>query len=304
MKKIKIGIPRALLYHRYGVLWKNFFEKLGCNVILSPETNNEILKLGINNSVDESCLSYKIFIGHTLYLIDKCDYILIARICDYGKKDKVCTRLNGNYDTIKELIPKNKILEYNIEKTKLCYQFIGLMKTGFKITINIPRIIYAYLHAIKKQKKFDENKENNQKNLLLKENKKILIVSHFYNIEDKYISKYIIDYLKENNLIVISSNKLNKKIAKRFSEYFSETIYWKYSKEQIGSIYYYKNQIDGIIYISSYPCGIDSLVNNLSIMKNKDIPQLNIIIDEFITESNLETKLESFLEIIERRNNE
>lgn len=304
MKKIKIGIPRALLYHRYGVLWKNFFEKLGCNVILSPETNNEILKLGINNSVDESCLSYKIFIGHTLYLIDKCDYILIARICDYGKKDKVCTRLNGNYDTIKELIPKNKILKYNIEKTKLCYQFIGLMKTGFKITINIPRLIYAYLHAIKKQKKFDENKENNQKNLLLKENKKILIVSHFYNIEDKYISKYIIDYLKENNLIVISSNKLNKKIAKRFSEYFSETIYWKYSKEQIGSIYYYKNQIDGIIYISSYPCGIDSLVNNLSIMKNKDIPQLNIIIDEFITESNLETKLESFLEIIERRNNE
>ena len=23
MKKIKIGIPRAMLYHRYGVLWKN-----------------------------------------------------------------------------------------------------------------------------------------------------------------------------------------------------------------------------------------------------------------------------------------
>lgn len=304
MKKIKIGIPRALLYHRYGVLWKNFFEKIGCNVILSPETNNEILKLGINNSVDESCLSYKIFIGHTLYLVDKCDYILISRICDYGRKDKVCTRLNGNYDTIKELIPKNKILEYNIERTRLCYQFIGLMKTGLKITINIPKIIYAYLYAFKKQKKFDENKENNQKNLLLKENKKILIVSHFYNIEDKYISKYIIDYLKENNLIVLSSNKLNKKIAKRFSEYFSDTLYWKYSKEQIGSIYYYKNQIDGIIYISSYPCGIDSLVNNLSIIKNKDIPQLNIIIDEFITESNLETKLESFLEIIERRNNE
>ena len=304
MKKIKIGIPRALLYHRYGVLWKNFFEKIGCNVILSPETNNEILKLGINNSVDESCLSYKIFIGHTLYLVDKCDYILISRICDYGRKDKVCTRLNGNYDTIKELIPKNKILEYNIERTRLCYQFIGLMKTGLKITINIPKIIYAYLYAFKKQKKFDENKENNQKNLLLKENKKTLIVSHFYNIEDKYISKYIIDYLKENNLIVLSSNKLNKKIAKRFSEYFSDTLYWKYSKEQIGSIYYYKNQIDGIIYISSYPCGIDSLVNNLSIMKNKDIPQLNIIIDEFITESNLETKLESFLEIIERRNNE
>ena len=68
MKKIKIGIPRAFLYYRYGVLWKNFFESLGCNVILSPETNKEILDLGVNNTIDECCLSYKIYIGHALYL--------------------------------------------------------------------------------------------------------------------------------------------------------------------------------------------------------------------------------------------
>ena len=38
--------------------------------------------------------------------------------------------------------------------------------------------------------------------------------------------------------------------------------------------------IDGIIFISTYPCGIDSLVNNLAILKNKDIPILNLVIDE------------------------
>ena len=43
MKKIKIGIPRAILYYRYGVLWKNYFESLGLNVVLSPETNHEKL---------------------------------------------------------------------------------------------------------------------------------------------------------------------------------------------------------------------------------------------------------------------
>ena len=102
MKKIKIGIPRALLYYRYGVLWKNFFETLGCNVVLSPETNREILEIGINNTIDECCLSYKIYIGHVLYLRDICDYILVTRVCDYGRKDKVCTRLNGTYDDIKK----------------------------------------------------------------------------------------------------------------------------------------------------------------------------------------------------------
>jgi len=66
----------------------------------------------------------------------------------------------------------------------------------------------------------------------------------------------------------------------------------------IGSLYYYLHQIDGIIFISTYPCGVDSLVNNLAIRKNPQIPKLNLIIDENITELSLETKLESFIDII------
>ena len=58
--------------------------------------------------------------------------------------------------------------------------------------------------------------------------------------------------------------------------------------------------IDGIIFISTYPCGIDTLVNNLAILKNKEIPMLNIILDETINELNLETKLESFIDIINK----
>ena len=89
-----------------------------------------------------------------------------------------------------------------------------------------------------------------------------------------------------------------------FSEYFSDTLYWKHSKEAIGSLYYYKYQIDGIIFISTYPCGIDALVNNLAILKNKNIPKLNLIIDENTTDISLETKLESFVDIIKGVNNE
>ncbi len=298
MKKIKIGIPRALLYYREGVLWKTFFKILGCHVNLSPPTNQEIITLGINNSVDESCLTYKIYLGHVLYLADKNDYILISRVCDYSSKDKVCTRLNATYDNVKELIPESKIISYNIEHTSLNYEFFGFIKMGLKITKNLPKIIYAYYLGKQKQKKYNLNQENNQKNLLEKCPKKILLLSHFYNLEDKFISEYIINYLKNNNIIPIFSNRLDKKTAYNFSEYFSDTLYWKYSKEMIGSLYYYQHQISGVIYISSYPCGIDALVNNLSIIKNNQLPTLSLIIDENITELALETKLESFIDII------
>lgn len=300
MKKIKIGIPRALLYYRYGVLWKNFFEYLGCNVVLSPETNRHIIESGVNNTIDECCLSYKIYVGHVLYLSKKCDYILVSRICDYGKKEKVCTRLNGTYDDIKHKIPASQILDYDIEYTKLKFPIVGFIKIGLKFTKNIIKIIYSYFKAKNKQKKYDINNANNEKNKLSKPNKKILILSHFYNIQDKFISKYITNYLEENNIVPIYSNKLDKKITKQFSEYFSNTLYWKYSKEMIGSLYYSKNMINGIIFISTYPCGIDSLVNNLAILKNKDLPILNLVIDENITELSLETKLESFIDILKQ----
>ena len=303
MKKIKLGIPRALLYYRYGVLWKNFFESLGCKVILSPETNKQIVELGVNNTIDESCLSYKIYVGHVLYLSKICDYILISRICDYGKKDKVCTRLNGTYDDIKHKISPSQILDYDIEYTKLKFPIFGFIKIGLKFTKNIIKIIYCYYKAKNKQKLYDINQTNNEKNKLSKSNKKILILSHFYNIQDKFISKYITNYLENNKIIPIYSNKLDKKINKDFALYFSETLYWKYSKEMIGSLYYTKNIIDGIIFISTYPCGIDSLVNNLAILKNKDIPILNLVIDENITELSLETKLESFIDILNQGGN-
>ena len=298
MKKIRIGIPRAFMYYRYHILWKTFFKYLGCKVIISPETNQKILSLGINNTIDECCLSYKIYLGHVIYLSNNCDYILISRICDYGKKDKVCTRFNGTYDVVKEIIPKKQILEYDIDYTHFKYEFFEFLKIGFKITKNPFKIIYGYLYGKNKQRYYDINKNNEEKNKLLKSNKKILILSHFYNINDSFISKYIINYLHNNSIIPIFSNNLDSKIASKFSEYFSNTLYWKYSKEQIGALYYYKHQINGIIFISTYPCGIDSLVNNLAIYKNKDIPILNLTIDENITELSLETKLESFIDII------
>ena len=60
MKKKTIGIPRAFLYYRYKILWKNFFENLGYNVIISSKTTKKTLEIIKKYSIDESCLSSKI----------------------------------------------------------------------------------------------------------------------------------------------------------------------------------------------------------------------------------------------------
>jgi len=297
-KKIKVGIPRAFLYYRYNILWKTFFEKLNCNVILSPDTNKEIIDLGKNYSIDESCLSSKIYMGHVSYLIDKCDYILIPRICDYGKNNNVCVKFCGLYDIVKNTFPMTKILNYNIEYTKHQGEFLGFIKMGLEINKNIFKVIYAYSVAKRKEKKHNIMLKNGQVNILKNNRLKILIVSHPYNIYDKYIGEPIIKFLKSMDIDLLYADLLDRKTAIDYSYELSDTLYWLYSKELVGAVNYYKEAVDGMIFITSFPCGPDSLVNELLIRKIKNVPIANILIDEATSETGLITRLESFVDII------
>ena len=67
---IRVGIPRALLYYRYYPAWKTFFNALQAEVVLSPETNKEILDAGVRLAV-EACLPVKIYLGHLACLRDR-----------------------------------------------------------------------------------------------------------------------------------------------------------------------------------------------------------------------------------------
>lgn len=297
-KKIKVGIPRAFLYYRHNVLWKTFFEKLNCNVILSPETNKEIVDIGKKYSIDESCLSSKIYMGHVAYLVDKCDYILVPRICDYGKNNNVCVRFNALYDIVKNLFPMVNVLNYNIEKTKLKGEFIGFIKMGLKINKNICKVIYSYIIAKIKENKHNSMLMNKQRNILKNNKLKILIVAHPYNIYDKYIGEPIIKFLKSMNVEILYADLLDRKTAIDYSYELSNALYWTYSKELVGAVNYYKDAVDGIIFITSFPCGTDSLVNELLIRKLNNIPITNILIDESTAEAGLITRLESFVDII------
>lgn len=304
MKKKTIGIPRSFLYYRYNILWKKYFNYLGYKVIISDSTTKETIEYGKKYSIDESCLSSKIYLGHVYNLIDKCDYLLIPRVSNYGKEEKVCVKFNANYDIVKNIFPNSKILDYNIENTKHSPEFLSLIKLGLKLNKNIFKVIISYIKAKHSQQKYTKRKIQNQQKILKSPNPKILIVAHPYNIYDNYIGLPIVKKLEESNIDIIYSDNLDKKIAKKNAKKLSPTLYWTYSKELIGSIEYYKPHINGIIFLTTFPCGPDSLVNELMLRKIKDIPTINIIMDELTGETGLETRLESFTDIIKERGND
>lgn len=292
----KVGIPRSFFYYYYGDIWKSFFENLNIPYIISPNTNKKIMDMGTKLSNDEMCLSFKNYLGHINYLKDKCDYILVPRISNYGSNNQTCTNFLAAYDIVSNLVDK-KILNYNIDLENGETLRKGLYKIGKKFNKKSTEINKAYKKAIYT---YNLNRKKNAEiniNKLNSENTKILIVSHPYNTYDSMIGKDIVSYLNKKGVSIIYSDKFDSKLSSKYSRKLSPSLYFKYSKESIGSILLSMDKIDGIIFITSFPCGPDSLVNELIFRKIK-IPNINLIIDGNSSFAGIETRLESFLDVL------
>lgn len=299
MDKVKIGLPRAFTYYYFSDLWKIFFKELNIDYIESPPTNKEIISKGMSRANDEMCLSFKIYLGHIDYLKDKCDYILVPRIDNYGRTNQTCTNFLAAFDIINNLF-ETKILDYNINLEGNNNELDGFLRIGKLLNKSRYDVIKAYNKAILDTYKIKQNKIKKNINALENDDLKVLLVSHSYNTYDAYIGKQITDYLEEMGVTIIYSDMFDDKETNKLAYKLSDTIYFKYSKDNIGSIKLVQDKIDGIIFLSAFPCGLDSLVNEL-VMRKINKTYLNLIMDESYSLTGIKTRIESFVDILEQR---
>lgn len=297
---MKIGIPKALMYYKYFDLWSNFFNNLGFEVITSCDTNFDIMQNGIKYSIDENCLASKIYMGHVFYLIDKCDYIFVPRYCSYKDGDIACIKFNGLYDICKNTFDNVKFLNFNLDYSTN-NGIDSLFNLAQQLGLSKVKVLKAYLNAkktVKEKNKLKVKLNNMITNLNFKNNNlNIAIVAHPYVYEDKMLGQPVVSYLKSNNVNVIFSDNYDKENIKDGWQNFSKTIYFKNNKELLTGLNQYIAKVDGVIFLSVFSCGPDSIVNDLCVRRIKDKPILNLILDEQYN-AGIETRLESFIDIL------
>lgn len=301
MNKITIGIPMALNYYRDYVLWKNFFEHLGVKVITSTPTNKITVSNGSKYLVDEACLSLKVFMGHVEDLKDKCDYVLVPRLNCVKKGQKLCTNFTAIYDLCNNVFKDIKFLNYNIDVDKGKSEVEAFLVMGKELGFSYLKTLRAYNQGILQSQKYYKEKLKLFENKLNENKLKILIVGHPYNINDNFIGKGITDYLTKEGCSALLSDIYDVNYDEKDANLISKKLYWTYNRELMAVISKYKNKIDGIVLLSTFPCGPDSLCNELIIRRVKNIPMLNLIVDGGDQDAGLITRLESFLDIIKIR---
>jgi predicted nucleotide-binding protein (sugar kinase/HSP70/actin superfamily) len=130
---------------------------------------------------------------------------------------------------------------------------------------------------------------------------RVLLVSHPYIIYDPYVGKPLVQMLKEQGAVPIFADRCNHLLCRASSKSISSDLYWTLNKEIIGAIPLIKGNVDGILLITAFPCGTDSLVNELVLRKVQGLPVAQIILDEQQGDAGLQTRIECFMDILHER---
>lgn len=298
--KIVVGLPRAMLYSRYKVLWHTFFEALGVQTLASPPTDRDILEQGTALAVDETCLSLKIYLGHVAALVGKCDYILTPRISNFGRHRNMCTRFEALPDLTRNVFRASgqKFLSYDVDVLEKKDEAAAFLSMGQ--TLNFPARVVKRAYKQAKKAEIAQHKAaiRQQEALAKKDGIKVLIAAHSYVIEDPFLGRTVTDYLKSAGVTALRADLVDRDAALTDSPELSHTCKWEMSRELLGGITLWEEAVDGIILLSAFPCGPDSMVNDLIARRVKGIPLLHMVLDSQSGTAGVETRLESFIDII------
>ena len=300
---ITVGLPRAMMYYRYHILWERFFAELGIKTITSPRTDKQILDRGSSIAVDEMCLSSKIFFGHVEWLIGKCDYILVPRFSSFGWHQNMCTRFEALYDICRNVFRRSgqQFITYNVDVINDLTEDKAFVQMGQELGFEARTALAAYKTA---KKAYDADLKlqiKKQDALAKRPGRKVILAGHSYVIEDAFIGRPVTDNLKKAGITVLRADITDRDAALKKSAKFSPTMKWQVNREITAGLLDRYKAADGVILLSVFPCGPDSMTNDITVRRLNGLPTINIVMDGQSGTAGLETRLESFVDILERR---
>ncbi len=319
---IKVGIPRGLYFYKFSTLWEAFFNELGAEVVISDKTNKNIIEDGTNSCVSEACIPIKAYFGHVINLIGKVDFIFLPRFTSISRKQYICPEVAGVQDMVRNLVkvmPRIIDTEINLRESDK-NSWLAALYTGEFITDDKARIRNAYknaLEAYRDERKVlksgvltDEFKQEIGSMPLRVIQKRststtVAVLGHCYTVYDAFINMELIKKLKEYGIGVVTLDMLDYMESRERCRELDKMLFWDYGTRAYGGVMQLieNEDIDGIMAITSFGCGVDSFVVELvekKVRQESSIPFMKLVLDEHSAEAGFCTRLEAFVDMIKK----
>jgi len=318
---VKVGIPRALLYYQYYPMWKTFFEELGAEVVVSPTTTQATLSAGSSRVVADTCLPVKVFCGHVIALIDKCDYIFVPALRSVKSRIYNCSKFLGLPDMTRAVIPEcPPILDIDIDinkgKRRLYQEIYRLGRRLSRNPLRVRKTALAAWQAHLEYKELMVNESLTPPQAIAKtygeetpsakpDSPAIALIGHPYLLYDELINHRLTHRLEQAGYRVLTPEMLTAEQTETAINRLTGQPYWTYEEEVVGSGgHYLESGVEGAIGVIAFGCGPDSLMMDMvqrQAIKLKTTPFMSLTLEEHTGEAGVVTRLEAFLDMIQRR---
>jgi len=311
-KKTTIGIPRALMvYYQQFPFWRTFFEEIGFTVVVSRESDKDLVNQSIEIMTTETCLPVELMHGHVLDLVNRgVDYIFLPFIVN-GKEREGNKTLNCNcpwvqtYPFMVKAALKGKVDESKLLIPTLHFRFFerALMKEmseyfNDKFGIAKDIIKKAVYKADDVQTAFEKSLIEYGKEVLssIPENcRPVVLLGRPYNGADSHLNLGLIEKLITQNVMPIPIDMLDLSPYNIFTNY--RNMYWPNGQKIIAAAQHVaKNKNLHAVYISNFRCGPDSFIWHYVTEELKGKPFLHLEVDEHSADAGMVTRIEAFLD--------
>ncbi len=322
--KYKIGVPRALSYYNNYPFYYGFLSSLGFEIVLSDKTTTKLINDGAGHVVSDTCLPIKVFVGHLINLLDKgVDTIFVPSLQSTDYKINNCSKIRGLPEIIRNVIDRPfKMIEPTLDKTEglgikdFCYETArqldifdeGLIENAIDAGWECyDRFIQMAKSGVSQKVAIESAIQNKQalKKMELVKPLSVVVMAHGYNLYDERLSMRLLDKLEKMGVKAFTALDITREQQLNSIKELGEIQYWANELDLTGTAAFYllNNSVDGIIALSAFGCGPDSLmVDEIQYHANeRNMPMIHLTIDEHTGEAGFVTRLEAFVDMLSRK---
>jgi len=310
----RVGIPRVLIFHELFPYWRAFFDALDMDVVLSAETNPDIVSKTQQHSAAETCFPIKLVFGHVLDLAERdVDYVFLPSITT--REDPSPGQPHCHYCPLIPAVPYMVTAHVDVESMgpkvlKFTYHMSHPEAERRELRTLAKQLGVSTRHAVKAaaagraaQAEFYEAVRARGQAVLddLEPGQNaVVLIGRAYNTSDKGVSQDLPRKLRKLGVLPVPMDYLGG-IHTDITHLHSD-IYWRSGQDILGagSIIAEDDRLQAI-YLTSFDCGPDSFLISYfrRVMGSK--PFLELEIDDHTAEAGLVTRCEAFLDSLNIR---
>jgi len=302
----KIGIPYIFFFHDYLPFWSTLLWELGFDIEVSPKTNRQIVNLGLESILSETCFPVKVAHGHIRYLLEKnVDALFVPSFINLNPPEHPLDR--GYACPYTQTIPYLSKIAF--EGIKLLTPIINL-RMGRDIFEKEIRRVFRPLGARSKdisralaiaegrQEEFlREIKSKGKEVLVSLKERTVVIVGRPYNAFDSGVNLEIHKKLSDLGIHSIPMDFLPIEEISIHRDW--PNMYWRSGQLILQAAKLIRNYPHlYAIYVGNFSCGPDSFILKYFDKEMQGKPYLSIEIDEHSAAAGVITRVEAFIDSI------